>query len=174
MFNSSELSDELQALKSELSRLLNNAGDEMFDAAKSRADTLADQIKAVLNDLGETLSEQEDHAEAVIAEHPIATMASAFALVCTRWASLVRSAIVSALTPESAAASIQCWAVSAFPAASDLRTSATSCSSSCFCACRTCGSLGATARADSMKKRALSCAGSTSCPECNRSVALAR
>ncbi len=80
MFNSSELSDELQALKSEVSRLLNNTGDEMFDAAKSRADALADQIKAALNELGETLSEQEDHVETLIAERPIATMASAFAL----------------------------------------------------------------------------------------------
>jgi ElaB/YqjD/DUF883 family membrane-anchored ribosome-binding protein len=80
MFNSSELRDELQALKSEVSRLLNNNGDGMFDAAKSRADVLADQIKAALNELGETLSEQEDHVEALIAERPIATMASAFAL----------------------------------------------------------------------------------------------
>lgn len=80
MFHSSELSDELQALKSEVSRLLNNAGDELFDAAKNRADTLADQVKAALADLGETLIEQEDHVEALIAERPIATMASAFAL----------------------------------------------------------------------------------------------
>jgi ElaB/YqjD/DUF883 family membrane-anchored ribosome-binding protein len=80
MFESSELSNELQVLKSEVSRLLNNSGDGMFDAAKSRADALADQIKAALNELGETLSEQEDHVEALIAERPIATMASAFAL----------------------------------------------------------------------------------------------
>ena len=80
MFNSSELSDELQALRTELSRVLSTTGDGMYDAVGCRADALADQIKAALNDLGETLSEQEDHAEAVIAEHPIATMASAFAL----------------------------------------------------------------------------------------------
>lgn len=80
MSHSSELSDELQALKSEVSRLLNNASDELFDAAKNRADTLADQVKAALADLGETLIEQEDHVEALIAERPIATMASAFAL----------------------------------------------------------------------------------------------
>jgi ElaB/YqjD/DUF883 family membrane-anchored ribosome-binding protein len=80
MFNSGELGDELQALKSEVSRLLNNAGDEMFDTAKGRADALADQIKAALNELGDILSEQEDHVEALIAERPIATMASAFAL----------------------------------------------------------------------------------------------
>jgi ElaB/YqjD/DUF883 family membrane-anchored ribosome-binding protein len=80
MFNSSGLSDELQALKSEVSRLLNNTGDGMFDAAKTRADALADQIKSALNELGETLSEQEDQVEALIAERPVATVASAFAL----------------------------------------------------------------------------------------------
>jgi ElaB/YqjD/DUF883 family membrane-anchored ribosome-binding protein len=80
MFNSSELGDELQALKSEVSRLLNSSGDGMFDAARTGADALADQIKTALNELGETLSEQEDHVEALIAERPIATMASAFAL----------------------------------------------------------------------------------------------
>ena len=80
MFNSSELGDELQALKSEMSRLLDTTGEGLFDGAKSRADALADQIKAALNELGETLSEQEDHVEALIAERPIATMASAFAL----------------------------------------------------------------------------------------------
>ena len=80
MFNSSELSDELQALRTELSRVLSTTGDGMFDAVGSRADALADQIKAALNELGETLSEQEDHVETLIAERPIATMASAFAL----------------------------------------------------------------------------------------------
>ena len=47
---------------------------------KNRADALADQIKAALSELGETLSEQEDHVETLIADRPIATMASAFAL----------------------------------------------------------------------------------------------
>ncbi len=52
----------------------------MFDAAKNRADALADQIKAALTELGETLREEEDHVEQLIAERPITTMASAFAL----------------------------------------------------------------------------------------------
>ncbi|KQW20616.1 hypothetical protein ASC80_10275 [Afipia sp. Root123D2] len=80
MFNSSELGDELQALKDEASRLLSNGAEGMFDVAKNRADAIADQIKAALNELGKTLNEQEDHAEALIAERPVATMASAFAL----------------------------------------------------------------------------------------------
>ena len=63
MFDSSELRDELRALKGELSRLLNTTSDEIFDASKIRAEALADQIKSALNELGETLSEQEDHIE---------------------------------------------------------------------------------------------------------------
>src|SRR5260370_41691166 len=80
MFDSSELRDELQALKGDVSRLLGSAGDGIFDASKQRADALADQIKAALNDLGETLSEQEDHVENLISDRPLASLASAFAL----------------------------------------------------------------------------------------------
>jgi ElaB/YqjD/DUF883 family membrane-anchored ribosome-binding protein len=81
MFNSSELGDELQALKSELSRIILNATDNgMFEAAKNRADALSDQIKAALNELGETLSEEGDHVEKLISERPITSLATAFAL----------------------------------------------------------------------------------------------
>jgi ElaB/YqjD/DUF883 family membrane-anchored ribosome-binding protein len=80
MFRSSELGNELQALESEVSRLLNPDGEDIFDAAKNHAGALADQIKAALNELSETLREEEGHVEQLIAERPITTMASAFAL----------------------------------------------------------------------------------------------
>ena len=80
MFDRSELADELQALKSDVSRLLNAAGEGIFDASKNHAEALADQIKGALNDLGETLGEQEGHLEDIISERPIASLASAFAL----------------------------------------------------------------------------------------------
>jgi ElaB/YqjD/DUF883 family membrane-anchored ribosome-binding protein len=80
MFDSSELRDELQALKGDLSRLLNTTSDEIFDASKARAEALADQIKTALNEHGETLSEQEDHIEKLISDRPITALASAFAL----------------------------------------------------------------------------------------------
>jgi ElaB/YqjD/DUF883 family membrane-anchored ribosome-binding protein len=80
MFHSSELKDELQALKGDVSRLLSTASEGIFDESKSRAEALANQIKAALNELGETLSEQEDHVENIIADRPIASLASAFAL----------------------------------------------------------------------------------------------
>jgi ElaB/YqjD/DUF883 family membrane-anchored ribosome-binding protein len=80
MFHSNELKDELQALKSDVSRLLNTTGEGIFDASKSHAEALADQVKAALNELGETLSEQESQVGNIIADRPVTTLASAFAL----------------------------------------------------------------------------------------------
>ncbi|THD60334.1 MAG: hypothetical protein E7813_22830 [Bradyrhizobium sp.] len=80
MFDSSELRDELHTLKGDVARLLNTTKEGIFDASKSRADDLADQIKAALNDLSETLNEQEDHLDNLIADRPITSLASAFAL----------------------------------------------------------------------------------------------
>jgi ElaB/YqjD/DUF883 family membrane-anchored ribosome-binding protein len=80
MFDSSGLRDELLALKADVSRLLNTTSEELFDASKNRAEALADQIKAALNDLGETLSEEEGQLEKLISERPVAALASAFAL----------------------------------------------------------------------------------------------
>jgi ElaB/YqjD/DUF883 family membrane-anchored ribosome-binding protein len=80
MFGSSELRDELQALKGDVSRLLNTASDNIVEASKNRAEALADQVKAALNELGETLGEQEDHVDKLISDRPITTLASAFAL----------------------------------------------------------------------------------------------
>ena len=80
MFKSGELGDELQALKNEMLRLLNMPTDDMLDVAKRRSEALADQIKATLGDLGETLSEEEEHVERLIAERPMAALASAFVL----------------------------------------------------------------------------------------------
>lgn len=80
MFESGELGDELQSLKNEMSRLLNTPADDMFDAAKSRSEALAEQFKAAISELGETLGDEEERVERLIAERPIAALASAFAL----------------------------------------------------------------------------------------------
>ena len=80
MFDTSELRDELQALKGDVARLLNTTSEGIFDTTKSRAEALADQIKAALNDLSETLSEQEGHIEHIVSDRPITSLASAFAL----------------------------------------------------------------------------------------------
>jgi ElaB/YqjD/DUF883 family membrane-anchored ribosome-binding protein len=80
MFKSGELGDELLALKSEMARLLKTPADDMFENAKNKTEALAEQIKATLSEFGETLSEEEEHVERLIAERPIAALASAFAL----------------------------------------------------------------------------------------------
>jgi len=80
MFDSGELRDELLALKGDVSRLLNTTGEGIFDTSKNRAEAIADQVKSALNELGEPLSEQEDHLESIIADRPITSLASAFAL----------------------------------------------------------------------------------------------
>ena len=80
MFNSNELRDELQSLKSDASRLFDSGTDGIFDNSKARAEALAEQIKAALNELGETLGEQEEQVEHFTSDRPITTLASAFAL----------------------------------------------------------------------------------------------
>jgi ElaB/YqjD/DUF883 family membrane-anchored ribosome-binding protein len=80
MFKSGDLGNELLTLKSEMSRVLQMSADDMLDAARSQSGALADQIKATLSELGETLSEEERQVERLIAERPIAVLASAFAL----------------------------------------------------------------------------------------------
>jgi ElaB/YqjD/DUF883 family membrane-anchored ribosome-binding protein len=80
MIKSSELANELQALKGDVSRLLNTTTDGIREAANARAKTMADQIQVALSELGETLSEQDDKLDTLISDRPITTMASAFAL----------------------------------------------------------------------------------------------
>jgi len=63
-----------------MSRLLNMPADDMFEAARNKSEALADQIKATLSELGETLSEEEEHVERLIVERPMAALTSAFAL----------------------------------------------------------------------------------------------
>jgi ElaB/YqjD/DUF883 family membrane-anchored ribosome-binding protein len=83
MFDSGAFRDELLTLKGDLGRLLDTASDEILDASKNRAKSLADQIKAALNDLGETLGEDEDRIEKALTDHPIISLASAFAIGVT-------------------------------------------------------------------------------------------
>ena len=80
MFDSDRMSDELRALKVDVTRLLSTAGEEMFESSKDRAEALADQITAALAELGETVSEEQAELQGLIAGRPITSLASAFAL----------------------------------------------------------------------------------------------
>jgi ElaB/YqjD/DUF883 family membrane-anchored ribosome-binding protein len=80
MIDQGALRDELQSLKVDLASLLSSAGQDILNNSKARADALADQIKAVLGDLGEILGEQEGQIGKLVADRPVASLASAFAL----------------------------------------------------------------------------------------------
>ena len=45
MFDSHELGDELEALKGDVSRLLNTTSEGIFDTTRNRAEALTDQIR---------------------------------------------------------------------------------------------------------------------------------
>ncbi|WFU75386.1 hypothetical protein [Bradyrhizobium sp. CB2312] len=80
MFDSDRMSDELRALKVDVTRLLGAAGEEMLDSSKERTEILADQIKAALAELGETVGDEQEQLQGLIADRPITSLASAFAL----------------------------------------------------------------------------------------------
>ena len=80
MFDSDRMSDELRALKVDVTRLLNTAGEEIYDGANDRAEALADQIRAALAELGETVEEEQEQLQGLVADRPITSLASAFAL----------------------------------------------------------------------------------------------
>ena len=80
MFDSDRMSEELRTLKVDVTRLLSTAGEEIFDSSKDRAEALADQIKAALAELGETVSDEQEQLQRLIVERPVTSLASAFAL----------------------------------------------------------------------------------------------
>ncbi|MDA9410291.1 hypothetical protein [Bradyrhizobium sp. CCBAU 45384] len=80
MFDSDRVSEELRTLKVDVTRLLSTAGEGMFESSKGRAEILADQIKAALAELGETVSEDQEQLHDLITGRPVASLASAFAL----------------------------------------------------------------------------------------------
>ncbi|SCB43107.1 Membrane-anchored ribosome-binding protein, inhibits growth in stationary phase, ElaB/YqjD/DUF883 family [Bradyrhizobium shewense] len=80
MFDSDRMSEELRALKVDVTSLLSTSGEELFESSKDRAEALADQIRAALTELGETVNEEQAQLQGLIAERPITSLASAFAL----------------------------------------------------------------------------------------------
>jgi ElaB/YqjD/DUF883 family membrane-anchored ribosome-binding protein len=74
-----ELRDELLALKADAARLLGTAGDEMLKASRERADAFAEQLKSALDELHQNLGREEQQIEKLVAERPIAALACAFA-----------------------------------------------------------------------------------------------
>ena len=80
MFNTSHLNEELQALKIDVSRLLNTSGEGIRETASASAQAFAARIKEALKELSEVLSDEEGQVRQLISERPITSLASAIAL----------------------------------------------------------------------------------------------
>ena len=80
MFDTDRMSEELRTLKVDVTRLLSAAGEDMFQSSKDHAEALADQIRAALAELGETVEQEQEQLQGLVAERPITSLASAFAL----------------------------------------------------------------------------------------------
>jgi ElaB/YqjD/DUF883 family membrane-anchored ribosome-binding protein len=80
MQDSAALRDELRAMKDEVSRLVGAAGEHLFETSKSQASALAEEVRAALGELGDTLAQEETKVEQLIADRPVSSLASAFAL----------------------------------------------------------------------------------------------
>lgn len=80
MFDANTFKDDLRSLKTEVAELVVAAGDAILENSKSHVDSTTEHIKAVLKDLGEALESEEAQVEQLIAERPVAVLASAFAL----------------------------------------------------------------------------------------------
>src|ERR1700756_5615704 len=70
MLGPNTLRDELQALKVDLSRLLDTSAENILDQSKNQAEAIADQIKAALSDLGEVLSDEEAQFVRIVSQRP--------------------------------------------------------------------------------------------------------
>lgn len=77
MLQSTELRDQLHALKDDITRVQGTNGEGVSNTMR---DEIAEQIKAALSDLEQAMFHEEDHAESMISDQPITTLASAFAL----------------------------------------------------------------------------------------------
>ena len=80
MSTSTELRNELLALKADAVRLLGTAGDEVLKSSCEHADAFAEQLKAALEEITRNLDHDEKQLEKLVAERPIAALACTFAL----------------------------------------------------------------------------------------------
>ncbi|MGO4714079.1 hypothetical protein [Bradyrhizobium sp. 2TAF24] len=80
MLQTHDLTSELQSLKDDISRVIGDRRDKIAGASRDTFEDLSKQLKSALDDLGQTLAGEQSHMEQMVAERPITTLASAFAL----------------------------------------------------------------------------------------------
>jgi ElaB/YqjD/DUF883 family membrane-anchored ribosome-binding protein len=69
---------ELTGLKDEIAELVNATTDQLHASSRAHAEALAEQMKDVLHDVGETLKNDERRLEDIVAARPLPALAIAF------------------------------------------------------------------------------------------------
>ena len=84
MFHASDLRrdirDELQTLRRELADALLKESHVKLDGAEQSMNSITAQLDTALKELRDALETQESHVEDFVRDHPIASVASSFAL----------------------------------------------------------------------------------------------
>ena len=77
---SDDLWAELTSLKDEIAGLVNAATDQLHGSSRVYAEAFTEQMKDVLHDVGETLKQDEQRLEDIVAARPLPALAIAFTI----------------------------------------------------------------------------------------------
>lgn len=80
MFHASDIRDELHTLRQELADAVSKESHLTRDKAEQTVNSIATQLDVALKELSDALETQESYVEHLVQDHPIASIASAFAL----------------------------------------------------------------------------------------------
>lgn len=69
---------ELIGLKDDIAQLVNAKADQLHAASRAHTEAFAEQMKDVLHDVGETLKQDEQRLEDIVAARPLPALAIAF------------------------------------------------------------------------------------------------
>ncbi len=69
---------ELTGLKDEIAELMNATADQVHAASRAHAEAFTEQMKDVLHDVAETLRQDEQRLEDIVAARPLPALAIAF------------------------------------------------------------------------------------------------
>jgi ElaB/YqjD/DUF883 family membrane-anchored ribosome-binding protein len=78
MAQSSDAWAELIGLKDEIAQFANAKADQLHATSRAQAEAFAEQMKEVLHDVSETLKQDEQRLEDIIAARPLPALAIAF------------------------------------------------------------------------------------------------
>lgn len=78
MAQSSDAWTELLGLRDEITQLMNTKADQLHATSRAHAEAFAEQMKDVLHDVGETLKQDEQRLEDIVAARPLPALAIAF------------------------------------------------------------------------------------------------